>query len=59
MTGTVAFTSGDEVSKKFRLFLKVREIKGIQKILEEVQMLPSLQREEWIEEYGNDQRSHR
>ena len=52
MTGTVAFTSGEEVSKKFRLFLKVREIKGIQKILDEVQMLPFEERERWIDEYG-------
>lgn len=53
MTGTVAFASGTDVSKKFKLFLKVREIKGIRKILQEVEQLPFQERESWIEEYGD------
>lgn len=53
MTGTVAFASKKEVSKKFKLYLKVREIKGIQKILNDIEQLPLGDREEWIEEYGD------
>ncbi|NCN50934.1 MAG: hypothetical protein GW762_00615 [Candidatus Pacebacteria bacterium] len=53
MTGTVAFASGAEVSKKFKLYLKVREIKGIKKVISEIEQLPLGDREEWIEEYGD------
>lgn len=53
MTGAVAFASGTEVSKKFQLYLKVREIKGIRKVLQEVEQLPFPERESWIEEYGD------
>ena len=53
MTGIVSFASGHEVSSKFKLFLKVREIKGIQKILTEVEQLNLSKREEWIKEYGD------
>lgn len=53
MTGSVAFASGKEVSKKFRLFLKVREIKGIRQVLYDIEKMPLGAREEWIEEYGD------
>jgi len=52
MTATMDFSSTEEISKKFKLFLKVREIKGIQKILQEVTLLSSGEREEWIGTYG-------
>lgn len=53
MYGTGTFASQHEVSNKFRLYLKVREIKGIQKVLAEVEQLSLEAREAWIEEYGD------
>lgn len=52
MIGTVAFASGLEVSKKFKLYLKLREIKGIQRVLTEVTQLSSEEQDKWVEEYG-------
>lgn len=53
MTGTVTVASTNEVSSKFKLYLKVREIKGIQEVLSQVQMLSIEERESWVEEYGD------
>ncbi len=53
MTGTALFVSGHEVSQKTKLFLKVREIKGIKQVLSQVEMMSAVEREEWIEEYGD------
>ncbi|MCA9368939.1 MAG: hypothetical protein H6773_02425 [Pseudomonadales bacterium] len=52
MTGTVSFVSGHEVSKKTQLFLKVREIKEIRRILSNVEAMSQLDQDQWVEEYG-------
>ncbi len=53
MTDVAGFVPEHTLSSKFKLYLKVREIKQIYKIVQEIKSLSPSQREKWVEEYGD------